>query len=252
MTEYTHQHRLAEDMLALGVRPGSALLVHSSLSALGYVPGGPETVILGLLEALGPEGTLLLPALSYATVHAANPVFDVARTPSCIGVIPEHFRTRPGTLRSVNPTHSMGGVGPQAAALLGEHHLDDTPCGPHSPWRKLPAVDGSILFLGCGLRPNTSMHAVEEVAQPPYLFGPTLTYRIIHADGRETTMSVRRHNFSGYRQRYDRIALVHEGGWIRQGQVLQAEAHLVRAAPMWEAALAAYARDPLFFVERSV
>ena len=249
MPAHDHQRRLAEDLLALGLQPGSALLVHSSLSALGYVHGGAETVVRGLLEALGPEGTLLLPGLSYATVHGGNPVFDVARTPCCVGAIPEHFRARPGTLRSVNPTHSMCGVGPLAEALLGEHLLDDTPCGPHSPWRKLPQVDGSILFLGCGLGPNTSMHGVEEVARPPYLFGPMLSYRIIHADGHETTMNVRRHNFAGCRQRYDRIALLHAGDWIRQERVLQAEAYLVRAASMWEAALAAFGKSHFYFVE---
>ena len=48
---------IAEDLTALGVTQDSSLLVHSSLSAMGNIEGGPETVIKGLLKALGPKGT---------------------------------------------------------------------------------------------------------------------------------------------------------------------------------------------------
>ena len=49
---------IAAELRSLGVRPGGVLLVHSSLSALGYVAGGPEAVVDALQEAVGPEGTL--------------------------------------------------------------------------------------------------------------------------------------------------------------------------------------------------
>ena len=41
-------------------------------------------------------------------------------------------------------------------------------------------------MLGCGLQPNTSMHAIEEMVKPPYLFGPPLTYHLVLADGKVT------------------------------------------------------------------
>jgi aminoglycoside 3-N-acetyltransferase len=90
---------LAQACLALGVRPGGVLLVHSSLRALGHVPGGAETVIAGLRHALGPEGTLLMPALTYERVTLQNPRFDVRHTPANVGVIPETFRRQSHPLR---------------------------------------------------------------------------------------------------------------------------------------------------------
>lgn len=242
--------RIAEGLVGAGVRPGGTVLVHSSLKSMGPVPGGPETVILGLLQALGPEGTLLLPALSYATVHAGNPVFDVLHTPSCIGAIPEYFRTRPGTIRSVSPTHSVCGVGLRAEELLSSQQLDDTPCGPHSAFRALRDIGGQIVMLGCGLAPNTSMHAVEEVAEAPYLFGATVEYRVILADGSETRLRVRRHAFAGWRQRYERLASVLPPEALRSGPVLAATAHVIEAAIMWPLAVEAIRREPYHFVER--
>ena len=243
------QVRVAADLAALGLPRGAAVLVHSSLKSLGPLPGGAEAVIRGFLDALGPDGTLLFPALSYAHCDAAHPLFDVLRTPSNVGALPEYFRRRSGTLRSVNPTHSVCGIGAQAARLLKDHLLDNTPAGAHSPYRLLREVDGFVLFLGCGLEPNTSMHAVEELVSPPYLFGEMVTYTVILADGKEIQRPCRRHNFAGYKQRYDRIAPLLSDGGLRTGKVLQAGVHLLRCRPMWERALEALQRDPLYFVE---
>lgn len=48
----------------LGVQPGMVLVLHSSLSSLGWVCGGPVAVILALEDLLGGDGTLVMPAHS--------------------------------------------------------------------------------------------------------------------------------------------------------------------------------------------
>jgi aminoglycoside 3-N-acetyltransferase len=249
MPEHEAQQRIAQDLLSSGLRRGGSVLVHASLRSMGDVPGGAETVIRGLLDALGPDGTLLMPALSYRYVNAAHPIFDVRRTPSNIGTIPETFRTRAGTIRSVCPTHSVCGIGAQAERFLNTHHLDETPCGAHSPYRMLRDAGGQILFIGCGLKPNTSMHGVEELIEPPYLFGPPIPYRVHLPDGTEIRVSCRQHDFAGYTQRYDRIGSLLKEDGLRIGTVLEATIHLLECRAMWEQAHAALQCDPFFFVE---
>ena len=190
-----------------------------------------------------------MPALSYETVKGENPFFDVSNTPSCVGALTEFFRRRPGTVRSVHPTHSVCGVGPGAGLMLGMHARDVTPCGPNSPFSKLKQEAGQILFVGCGLKPNTSMHAVEELVEPAYLYGGWVDYRIRLADGGETTMRVRSHAFKGWEQRYDRVEDVMEGEGIGRGKVLSADCFLLEAPVFWRKALRAMQRAPLFFVD---
>lgn len=242
--------QMAHDLAGLGVRKAGLLLVHSSLKSLGKLPDGRETAIEALVEALGSEGTLLMPALSYETVTVENPFFDVASTPSCVGALTEFFRKRPGTMRSVHPTHSVCGIGPEAGRMLSEHSRDITPCGENSPYFKLKAKAGQILFLGCGLKPNTSMHAVEELTEPPYLYNGWVDYRIKLADGSETVMRVRRHGFKGWQQRYDRIEAVMAGKGISAGKVLSADCFLLEASAFWQKAYQAMIEVPLFFVDR--
>ncbi len=243
--------QMVEELSALEIRPGGMLLVHASLRSLGAVEGGAETVIQALLQVLGEQGTLLLPALSYETVSAEQPRFDVRHTPSCVGALTEYFRQREGTMRSLHPTHSVCAVGRDAEALLASHYHDETPCGTNSPFHHLPLNNGQILFLGCGLRPNTSMHAIEELIEPSYLYGSVVEYDMIDQTGKSFPMNVRSHNFAGWVQRYDRVANVLDPLFIHRGKVLQADCYVVEAAPMW---LAAYERlriNPLYFVERA-
>lgn len=242
---------MRDELLTAGVKPGGVLLVHASFRSLGPVPGGEATVIASLLDALGSAGTLLMPAMSYASVTPEAPSFDVRHTPSCVGWLPEYFRTQSITLRSVHPTHSVSGVGARAAEILVDHELDTTPCGPHSAFRRLRDLGGQVLMLGCGLKPNTSMHAIEEIVEPPYLFGPTITYQVVLADGSQRTLHCKRHNFhaTGFAQRYDRLGDLMADDEMTAGTVLNATTHVLEAPAMWRRGIEALRRDPLYFVE---
>ena len=240
---------IAECALRLGVEPGDTLMVHSSLKSLGE-GFAPADVIEGLTCALGDEGTLMLPALSYITCNAKHPVFDYYETRSCVGAIPEYFRmSAEGVLRSVNPTHSCCARGKNAEYLTSGHILDETPCGENSPFRRLMKLGGKILFIGCGINPNTSMHAVEELVVPDYLFGNLVEYTATDAEGKKHNIRCRAHNFKGVAQCYYRLAALLEDGELRQGRIANAECHLVETVPMWRKAEAKYREDQHYFID---
>jgi len=110
-------------------------------------------------------------------------------------------------------------------------------------------VGGKILMLGCGLRPNTSMHGVEELVRPPYLFQRSRVQYVICSRIGQQVVWHYRHDFDGWVQRYDRLEQVMTDG-LTTGRVMEAKAFLIDARRMWEAAHAALLRDSFYFVEK--
>jgi aminoglycoside 3-N-acetyltransferase len=158
------QSDIVRGLRELGVEPGMVLMVHSALAAFGEVAGGADTVIDALLEAIGPEGTLLMPAMGSA------PIFDVNTTPSNVGGITDRFWRRPEAKRSIHPTHSAAGVGPLVDQILEGHLQQPTAIGPDSPWGRVAKLDsGYILFLGCDQDRNTLLHTAEDIVNGAYL-----------------------------------------------------------------------------------
>ncbi|WP_018754476.1 aminoglycoside N(3)-acetyltransferase [Paenibacillus terrigena] len=170
---------LSQDLIRLGVQEGDVLLVHSSLSSMGWVCGGAHAVILALQEVLGPSGTLIMPAHSgqisdpaawenppvpkgwMEEIYAHMPAFDPGITPTLgMGAIAELFRTIPGTLRSSHPQVSFSARGPLAKGITEDHPL--TPqFGTASPLGKLVAYNAKILLLGIGFDSCTILHLAE-------------------------------------------------------------------------------------------
>jgi len=179
MASITRQ-RLANDFRALGLSAGDAVMMHSSLSALGLVEGGAETVIDAILEAIGPKGTLMVPAFrdSVWGDPADFAITDGCPCPQALcpsaqpgfqGVIAETLRRRPGTLRSCHPTHSWAALGPMAEKLLSGHRGSPTPCGPGNPFEPLVELDGQVLILGVQVNTVTLWHYYEEILRVPYV-----------------------------------------------------------------------------------
>jgi aminoglycoside 3-N-acetyltransferase len=236
------------ELSELGVRTGGVLLVHSAFRAARASAGSIENILGSFMRTLGQEGTLLLPSLSYDHVTRKQPLFDVERTPSNIGAIAEFFRVLPVTRRSVHPTHSVSGYGAEADEMLSKHQHDTTPVGPHSPFRAVRDRGGQLLMFGCGLRPNTSMHGVEEFASAPYVLGEQITYTIRNGENESDTIH-RRHGFGDLIQRYDRVANVLKAPALRRGSVFGTECWLIEVAELWERCAGRIRSDPYYFIE---
>ena len=98
--------KIKEDLSALGLRKGDAVLVHSSFKSMGAVEGGIATFVEAILSVLGDTGTLIVPTLTFVEVSETNRVFDYEKSKSCVGAISEIVRLMDGAKRSINPTHS--------------------------------------------------------------------------------------------------------------------------------------------------
>lgn len=230
----------------LGIMPGDTVLMHSSMKAL-QTELTPAEFLQTLIDYLGTEGTLLLPALSYDILGGEAPYrFDSAETPACIGLLPETFRKMPGVVRSQHPTHSVCAFGAKAVMLTQNHHFDDTPVGANSPFRLLSAVGGKILMLGNVLRCCTFMHGMEEIACAPYCLNEHTDEYMVDGELKH----LHGHNFKGIVQRYDRIANVLREPALKTGRIGAADCHLIDAKALQKAATMMMAEDPYFFVDR--
>ena len=84
---------LVAGLRALGMGDGDDVMFHSSLSSLGDIEGGADTVIDAFLEVVGREGTVLAP--SFSRFELRKGVFgswwDPATTPVYTGIVTETF-----------------------------------------------------------------------------------------------------------------------------------------------------------------
>lgn len=169
----------------LGLGPGDGVIVHSSLSSLGHVEGGADTVIDALQTVLTPIGTLLMPSFNHGAPFApgGEGLFDPARTPTTNGAIPDAFWRRPDVRRSLNPTHAFAAWGVRAARYL-EGHEHTLTLGADSPLGRLWQDDGYGLLIGVDYRVNTFHHLVETVTGAPCLGRRSEAYPVRLPGGR--------------------------------------------------------------------
>ena len=172
---------LARDLSKLGLEPGGVAMVHCRMSSLGRVVGGAETVVHALLDALGPEGTLMaytgwqdeppddLDALDDETRRIyleEHPAYDprVALSRREHGRVPEALRTWPGARHSLHPEAGVAAVGPLAEVLTASHPYDDA-YGAGTPYARLVELGGGVAMLGAPLETVTLVHHAEAIAE---------------------------------------------------------------------------------------
>ena len=240
---------LRRDLSQLGVKPGMVLIVHSSLSRMGWVNGGPVAVIQALENALTPAGTLVMPTQStgvsdpslwqnppvpetwWETIRQTMPAYDPDLTPATgMGIIPETFRKQQAVQRSAHPHHSFAAWGRHAAAILHPHPLDYS-LGEGSPLSRLYDLDARILLLGVGHGNNTSLHLAE--------YRATWPGKKIVSNGASVTVDGQRQwvTFSNVdidESDFERVgaAFAEAGGEVKRGKVGLADGELVRLRPL--------------------
>jgi aminoglycoside 3-N-acetyltransferase len=184
MRQTISHSELTEQLLALGVKRGGVLLVHTAFSKVTPVQSGPRGLIAALQAAVGPRGTLAMPSMSDDDDHPFDP-----RKTACLGmgVVADTFRQLPGVLRSDSP-HAFAAIGPRAAEITAAHPVD-IPHGLDSPAGRIYELDGQVLLLGVGHDANTTIHLAENMAGVRYR---TPKYATILKDGQPTDTTTAR------------------------------------------------------------
>jgi len=237
------RQQIVEGLKALGLPRGAILMVHSSLSSLGQVHGGADTVIDALLEALGPEGTLLMPT------HPARDgrTFDPDTIPSDMGIISETFRLRPGVLRSRHPYHPVAAYGARAEEMLRDHEQSAIPDGPETPYGRLITLGGWVLHIGCDLDTLTLLHTVEAELDLPYL--RELEMKYVDTQGEVQALHIKRcpGGHRGGVLKFDR--LFRWEGAMTVGRIGRAVCRLLSAPKAAVIMRREMARDPFFALD---
>jgi aminoglycoside 3-N-acetyltransferase len=183
---------LAADLRRLGCPEAGTLLVHASLASVGAVRGGAPTAVRALRAALGPDGTLVVPAFTAGNsrtspaykarthgmtdrqlreYHDTMEPFRSLSTPTQgMGRIAEEVRRTQGARRSGHPQTSFAALGPRAQ-WINARHARDCLLGERSPLGRLYELGAHILLLGVGFDVCTAFHLAEY--RPP---GPTRRY----------------------------------------------------------------------------
>jgi aminoglycoside 3-N-acetyltransferase len=196
-TPETRAAQLADILAELPLRADAPLMVHASLSGTGLAPARVRDV---LLDALGPHGTLVVPAFTpensdssrahralvahlsaeeAAEYRASMPPFEPDATPCpSMGALAECVRTTPGAVRSDHPQTSLAAIGPRAGELLAGH---DPLChlGERSPLAELYAADAQVLLLRVGFEVCSAFHLAEYRMTPR---PPRRLYRCVVGD----------------------------------------------------------------------
>ena len=243
------RNSLAADFRKLGVTPGMNLLVHSSLRRIGPVEGGADAVIDALLDVLGPEGTLMMSAVS-GNVNPEQPVFHVRNTPATVGNLVNVFLKRPGTVRSLHPVHSIAACGARAEFFTAGHLEARTPWSPDSPYGKVMRNRGFILFLGTNFTCNTCLHALEIEARVPGLHTrKSSPLYVCDAEGRWHTIQ---HHWHAPKRDYyvDMEHLVTAAGGMTIGVTGNGLSRLVDAEMMRKTLLPVFRETPHLAIKR--
>lgn len=225
----------------MGVERGDIVLVHSSLTSIGYVEGGAGAVMDALLETVGDEGTIVMSTLT----GWAEP-FDAAKTPSAVGKISETFRLRSDAHRSLHPVHSVAAVGRHAEYITSGHDLCETGCGPGSPYYKIKDLGGKVMLLGVDMDRNTIMHSLEEEIDARYLHTLDIPAPTYMPEG-TATFTLKKFP-PGHRDFLRLTPFLRKRDALTEGKMGNAVVKVMDVRQVFEIGLELLRDDPLFFI----
>lgn len=225
---------IAAELRRLGIAQGDLIMAHSSLKSFGYVEGGAEAVVDGLLLAVAPGGTVMVPTFN----HGSAPIYDPVKTKSTNGAVTEALRLRPEAVRSIHPSHPYAAIGPRAEALT-EGNLEVGTFDPAGPLGKLADWGGWIVLLGVGMWSNTCVHIGEAKYRVHCLgYGKERSFFRLGEEVREVRTTLWRNDGPCLVENRPIEARMRAANLIIDGQVGNAPVHIMRGSDVVEQTMA--------------
>jgi len=154
------------------------------MRAVGPVDGGADTVIDALLEVIGPDGTILVPAFNERNIlsdswndslvrsvsRASNSdiaTFIEGPSREQVGVFAACLASRETASLSSHPSFSFAAIGKNARFLV-DGATFHYPLGSNSPLARLHQINGGILLIGVDHTSNSALHLAENWIDAPY------------------------------------------------------------------------------------
>jgi aminoglycoside 3-N-acetyltransferase len=176
----TSLDQLGEHLRALKIPKYSSVIIHSSLFHFGVFEGGVAGFYAMIENVFDETYTLAMPAFNWGFTETKY--WNYRTTKSQCGVLTEHMRMLPGTLRTIHPFHSLSVRGPEATALA--RSICSSSFGKGSAFEKLYDLNAYNLSLGSPFVGGaTFCHHVEEALQVPYRFYKDFDGTVIDAAG---------------------------------------------------------------------
>jgi aminoglycoside 3-N-acetyltransferase len=229
----------------LGVQSGDTVLVHSAYKSLGLVTDGPRAVIDALREALGLDGTLIMPTFNFGFCDGEP--FDARTTPSRMGVLSELVRNDPNSQRVEHPIYSFAVLGARAAEAASIS--DPSSYGANSLFGYLRKWDGKIMIIGLAYNDSmTFFHHIEELQGVDYRYLKSFSGMVIDVTGksfeRTVTMYVRDLDRGVVTAGEPMGGLLANKGLIKSARIGEAMVRLMSAQEIFDATAEAMQKEP--------
>ncbi|MBQ7954872.1 MAG: AAC(3) family N-acetyltransferase [Lachnospiraceae bacterium] len=253
MDFFYSKEQLKTQLKDMGLKSTDAVMIHSSMKAIGHVENGADDVLDALMEYFS-EGLLMMPTHTWKQMSEEYPMFDPETEQACVGLLPNMFMKRQGVYRSLHPTHSIAAYGAKAEEYVrGEENLS-TPCAPEGCWGRLMQENAKILLIGVTHTRNTYIHGVEEILNvPERLTEKPVEFQVKLPDGTWKKVNMHRH----YNRISDHISenydIMLEGyfetGAAKRGSFGKAQCILCDARKIYEVTKRVASHNPNFFIE---
>ncbi|MCK5845126.1 MAG: AAC(3) family N-acetyltransferase, partial [Victivallales bacterium] len=176
------------------------------------------------LDALGPEGTLVVPVFG------------------ALGILTATVKDRDTAIVSDHPNAKVAAIGKDAAAICAYHWEAETAHGDGTPYLKITALGGKVCLMGVDHDRNTTLHSVEALLRLPYLETLNST--------RETENSEESKDFPFFPGPHrDFIGLdkyYRESGKMTIGKIGNAVVRLIKSSDLIEIGMRLGEEDPAF------